>query len=408
MGKNALCIIVVAVSIMAGGIGRAEPTPAGTLSAEAVQTLTAARYGLQTVDDLLRDGIITANQAEQARSNLLQKASQAAGRGITPAELALLAGTAAEPTAPVKLTALQRFAGLITFTNILWVLAIILGVVCFCILFGHWLKQLIKLFLDVPPQVYEVLLGLAGLGLVVAAIWLRPGVKEYVAFTGCLLFGGSLAIARGIHSEQLKDQESLLSLILAAVAGGSAVLHLSSLNGFLAVAALLSALGFSILVTPLCYCIGFSEKKGALARATSAAFVMLTVFVLLRVLAVNVPRLMVFETGALFLGAFVGYLGLLIASSKWYEDRTNYVLFQVITVAAGIAALAAGSIWQIPELQRIGGTFFILYVIEKFMEIPAKSVIAWAWKGLMLAGVIYGICLLIKTYPEALRPFLLF
>ena len=113
-----------------------------------------------------------------------------------------------------------------------------------------------------------------------------------------------------------------------------------------------------------------------------------------------------FEGGVLFLGSFVGYLGLLIASSRWYEKRYNYGVFQVVTIVAGCAALFVGSVWQIGELQKIGGTFFILYVLEKIAEIPVRHRINYAYLGVLMAGLMYGFFMYIKANPDIVRPYL--
>ena len=244
-----LCIMTVLALSLSMTAGAADSSP---LSSPAIADLHTLGGALAAVDYLTAAQLISVEQATTAAEHILAEASTITGQTLSADELAII--TRHTP-AVGSLTALQRFAGMITFTNILWTIAIVLGVVCFCILFGHWLQWLVTFILLIPPQVYETLLGLAGLGLVGGAYWLAPGVKEYVAFTGCLLFGGALVIAAVVH--ELKRGESALFFALAGVAATSAILHASSLSGFLAIAALMSALGFSVVATPLSYAIGF-------------------------------------------------------------------------------------------------------------------------------------------------------
>jgi len=396
-----LCILTVLTLSFNLAALAADNSP---LAPQAISSLRTIGDHLAAVNYLTEQELITIEDASTAEEKLLADAAIIYGQSLTADELATI--TSHELPAE-SLTGLQRFAGLITFTNILWTIAIVLGVVCFCILFWRLAEFLLAVILAVPAQVYEVLLGLAGLGLIGYAYWLVPGVKEYVAFTGCLMFGGALAIAIAVHKLDQKHVVPMLFATLAVVASGSAILHTSSLSGFLAVAALMSALGFSVIATPLCYAIGFRDDE-ALGRATSVALLMVAAFVGMKMTAMVIHWLAPFQIGALYLGSFIGYLGLLIASSFWYNKHQNYILMQVVTVLAGLAALAIGSLWNIPELRSIGGTFFIIYLVEKFMEIPSRSLTGWAFKGLCASGMIYGICLLIKTYPETLRPYLLF
>ena len=301
------------------------------------------------------------------------------------------------------LTPLQEFAGLITFVNVFLVLGSIAVTVCFAYLFGSYVKDLMKVLKNVPYVVYEVVFYAIGVGLLLWGLRLGDSISEYVGLTGCLLVMAALGFSA--TKRKFARDPFRFSGILFVVWTAAAVVYGSSLLGFFAVAALLSALGFSVVASPLSYTIGFRDDKG-FGRATTAAFVILAGFVGIRVSGAHTPTLAVFEFGALFLGSFVGYLGLLIASSRWYEDKGNYVLFQVVTILAGVAALLVGSVFGIGELQKIGGTFFVLYLIEKFFEVPVEGKRARAGLGLLIGAVTLGIGFLVKTHPDAVAGFL--
>jgi len=372
------------------------------LDTATLSELTKLRHRVATVEDLAALGIISRMQADEALKRYLAQASDVAGEEVSYERLLALAVQPEDTAEPAGLTALQRFAGLITFTNILWVLGIALGIICFCYLFWHFIVTVIA---SIPKEVYEVLLGLGGLGLIAGGLWLKPGVAEYVGLTGTLMTTGALAVAYFAH--KLEKKETLLFLVASAVAAAAALLHGSSMIGFLAVILIMCTLGFSAAVIPCGYVIGFKDEA-ALGRATAAGFLMVTAFVLLTIFQKELAPLTVFRTGALFMGSFIGYLGLLIASSRWYDSRTHYALFQVVTITAGVAALVVGSVWGIGELQKIGGTFFVLYLIEKVCEVPVRERVGYATLGLVVSGIIFGVCMLVKTYPAALQPYLLF
>lgn len=82
------------------------------------------------------------------------------------------------------------------------------------------------------------------------------------------------------------------------------------------------------------------------------------------------------------------YIGLLIMSSKWYASA-NYWFMQLLTIGAGIGALYFGNIYGIGLLSGIGGTFFCLYLIEKYGELPWKTV-GYSW-GLLGFGVLVSV-----------------
>lgn len=388
-----MCAFVLA--LVAGSASAQQP--------DAAARLAGARHGVIALQETAAAGVITRAQAEEGTRRYLSQASEAAGHPVTVDEL-MAAPEPSGAASPAQLTALQRFAGLITFVNVLWVIGIALGVICFAFLFGSYVVELVKLLVNVPLAFYEVVFYAGSLGLTIWGRSLSPGVAPYVGLTGCLLFGAAVLFTAKAH-KSLNLGGALVSATMCLAWSIAALSYGSSLLGFIAVAALMSAFGFSVLVMPLAYCIGFKDEA-SVGRATAAAFAILTAYVIVRALGADPQILGVFESGGLFLGSFVGYLGLLITSSRWYDGKSrNYVLFQFGTVAAGVAALFVGSYFGIGELQKIGGTFFVLYLLEKIIEIPAKSARGYAFVGLLASLAIFGFCMYVKHDPETLRPY---
>ena len=169
----------------------------------------------------------------------------------------------------------------------------------------------------------------------------------------------------------------------------AAVYYSSTLLGFIAVAAFVSALGFSIIVTPLCYFIGFKDDE-AIVRGTLAGGTMVGIYTLIATTGIVVPTyLEIFRTGVMWIGTFVYFIGLLIMASKYYSKDFQYLFMQALMIASGVLAIGVGSLYEIATLQRIGGTLFYLYVIEKYFEIPwGKG--SWAWVTLLFSGLLYA------------------
>lgn len=340
-----------------------------------------------------------------AEAPLDSKPASLESRGLirAAAELDAPPCTPALSSAP-ELTRLQRFAGMVTFVNVLWVLAIAGGVGCASFLFGSYVRELMRWLRDVPLVVYEALFHVSAAAFLFGGFQLSAAVGPYVGLTGCLLFLAALGFT--VNHRKLELGGARFALILFAVWAAAALAYRSSMLGFIAVGALLAALGFTAAIFPLCYMIGFRDKD-SVGRTTAAALCLLAAFVALRVWGEAWPQALVFERGALFLGSFVGYLGLLIGSSRWLAKPDTYAYRQVVTIAAGLAALYFGSVLGIAELQRIGGTFFVLYLLEKPAEIPLPNERAYAALGLAMASAVYAGCLFFKANPELARQFLL-
>jgi len=101
-----------------------------------------------------------------------------------------------------------------------------------------------------------------------------------------------------------------------------------------------------------------------------------------------------FEPGALIVGGFVGYLGLLIAGSTWYKRRQNWIIMQAIVLAICFAGVISASILGLTSVQIIAGVFLTLWTIEKMVEIPGRGFVPWVLKLMAASGVLY----LIVTY----------
>jgi len=313
-------------------------------------------------------------------------------------DLVTAAGSVGPCNCMEQLTTLQRAAGFITFVNVIWLLAIAGGAACAVIFFGSILKDLYNLLKGVPKWLY------AGVFYATSASCLGLGwgsgdiARPYMTLVGALALGGSVGYNLAILKERPRFE--VFPWLLFMIWTPIAVFGHNNMVGFLSVAALLSALGFSIVVSPLCYMIGF-EDKAAVPRATGAALLILATYVGMHVLGAHAPWTSVFEGGALFLGSFVGYLGLLIMSSRFYGNKGagHWCGMQVLTFVLGILAIYIGSVFGLESLQKIGGTFLVLWAIEKPFEIPAGSLRGYAFIGLLVSGAAYWFCWHVRTTP---------
>ncbi|MBI2030723.1 hypothetical protein HYT05_03805 [Candidatus Kaiserbacteria bacterium] len=307
---------------------------------------------------------------------------------------------------PVDLTPLQRAAGFVTLTNVGMTVGVLLTIGCFLFLFGRWILMLLAAFLFIPVEFYEVLGYVAAALLIVSGKLIAPSLETWTSFAGCLLLGGMIMLTGHLH--KMKSNYVRFFLTLFVIWAPIAAIYGNPWVGFISVMALMGSVGFAGEVIPgFGYVLGF-RGKDELARATTTGFMVLTLFVITRIFAGDNPHVQVFEQGALWCGAFVGYLGLLIASSRWYTDRVNYFIMQLITIAAGVTAVAVGSIFGIAPLLGIAGTFFGLYCIEKPFEIPDVSAMGYAMIGLIVGIGVYLVSWWGQYHMDLIRPFLLF
>jgi hypothetical protein len=368
--------------------------------------LLAIKHRVQALHDLADAGVVTKAQVDQGEAMYVAKARIVSPECDSLAKVMAVPETSGEPSdGPV-----QKLKRLLSLVNIVWVGATVVGVVSAAVLAYYVIPPLAVLFALVPLAAYEAALAAASLGAIVGGLWI-DGWGAYVGFAGCLGVAGTMALSGALR--KLDVSHTRFFGILTVVWSVTAVLYHSQLIGFAAVAALMGLLGFSAAVLPLCYVVGFKDDA-SVPRATFSGLAILAAYVAFSAAFADTAWLAPFSTGALFLGSFVGYLGLLIMSSRWYvfgnksRGVLGYAGLNLLTVAAGVAAIVVGTLRSVPQLQQIGGTFFCLYLLEKPAELPVKSVTGWAFVGLVVSGVLYWASALVTTHAEAIQPYLLF
>jgi len=391
------------------------------INQEQLVSIGQVQTKLSVVQELAERKLITQKEAETANTFYCQRAAQILGHTVTPEEINELASTG------------QKAQGFGLFLNSVIVLAgtaLLLAVIG---LIGYYLRDFLK---SLPPVFYECLAYVVTVGLLVCAYFVQPFafcsvaiqplwlvVPATLAFAGCICLSYSLHWKRQKSSASRSESDrvyagpglvsfpTVLSGLCTVTWSGIALcFHQAFPNSgiphfvaFIATMALQSFLGFSVITLPGCIAIGW-EKEKQVPRSTLASLLILTPYVAANILSRSLPEFIrLFDTGCVFMGAFVYYLGLLVLSSKWYccpkahnpeskkterKGFSRYFLMQAITIASGLAALYLGSTFNIGSLLGIGGTFFTIYLLEKYYEIPWNGV-GWAWSLLGVAIALY-------------------
>ncbi len=392
---------------------------------------------LAVVKDLVDHQLITALEAEKARNFYCQQAMLIVGHAVSAEQIDSLTSDAA------------KTEGFGVFLNSVIILAGITLLLSAIGLVTYYLRDLLR---SLPSRFYEcasyiitgILLSAGFLWqpfniwfLAIQPLWfIVPGA---FAFAGCVYLSYYLHWLRPVKKQEMtKGKKSasekvylgpgfftfptVLFGLCTIVWGATAIIYhqafpnagIPHFLAFISVMALQSFLGFSIITAPGCIALGWDESK-KVPKSTLASLVLLIAYVGTVISGNALPEIIkLFETGCLFMGAFVYYLGLLIMSSKWYcrkerydpeqkkvvrTKRSPYMLMQAITVASGVAAFYLGSSFHIGTLLGIGGTFFVIYFLEKYYEIPWKGV-GWAWSLLGVATALYFFVGFAGQYPQ--------
>ena len=388
------CGLVLCLPSPAGSALASVPAPAAEASAAgepACESLALICSNLELIDQLRRQGVEVDADGALARRLLADAARLSDGRVRSRAEL--------QATLRPAMVSSVRREGWFTFAHVLWMVGAVAVVSALGILLRHYLARLIE---DVPAWVWELSFYVVNLGGIVAGRLLPEGFHLAPVLPGCLGLIGALAYSRRRHGFR---GEQWMPWVLALGWGATALGYGSATIGFLTVCAVLVGLGFAAGMVPGVVGVGF-RSRAMVPRATLGAGVLLAVHVALHCAGASPAGLAPFRASMGFLGAFVFLLGLLVLANRYYWRRSwagarswlPYVVAQGVTCAAGVATIYLGTVHGVPHLLGLGGTFFCLFLLEKYYDLPWRG-IGWAWSLLGAGGLLYLFAQFVQARP---------
>jgi hypothetical protein len=160
---------------------------------------------------------------------------------------------------------------------------------------------------------------------------------------------------------------------------------------------LMSLIGFKFGFGRGYFEVGYSSSDtNIIPSATFAAGLVTLGGVIVRVMINSNDQLLVtnnlfrnallFAPGALWIGPFVFYVSLLIISSYFYDTDKKYVTNNVIAFMLYVFSVFIGSTFNINQLSGFSGTFFVLFLLEKYIDLMPNRSEVWAW-SILLSGI---------------------
>jgi hypothetical protein len=256
----------------------------------------------------------------------------------------------------------------------------------------------------------RVLLEVAGYAgsaaLIAGGYWVSPEHLVWTVMIGCILFAATVYATIWIHEIKGDDPQGLMTLFMV-LWGGIAIYYKMTEVGFLAIAALMSLLGFSVVVRSLEYSFGFQNRR-VIPSATMAATMIVGLFLVFRLAVPNAPSFVqVFMPGAFWIGTFVALTGLLIMTSRYYQrDTALLVLAQIAFLVISVIAVALGVTFGINAMAGIAGTFLVLYLAEKPLEVTPHNAVAVGTMLIVTGGIMFGAWSVAMAHQEIVERYL--
>jgi hypothetical protein len=368
-----------------------------------VKQLVYIKYSLLALDSLQAKKVLSEELASQEKNALMGKAS----RILKLTDKIKLTKTLMVIDEAEGKSFFTRVKGFFSFVNVITILSAILLVIAIGGLVQLYLLDILK---RIPLIGYEILIYLACLGAIYISFGVHHDIRVYVALLGCLGFVGALVFTEIVHKIVEKVGENpvkrtlllnLYQLLVLLLWGSLAYIFQSALLGFMSVGILYSMLGFSIFFYPGLIGIGFKDENAIITNIITS-FILLVAYITLKTQdLLGISYVLPFSYGVAFISSFAYYVALLISANYYYAGKYNqrYFFMQALTIVSGVLALYIGNTENIPLLRGIGGTFFVIYLLEKYYEIPWDK-IGWMWSLLGLAGILYATSLVVRLYPH--------
>ena len=382
-----------------------QPASAATNAPEYTD-ISVLRTHILTVDDLESRHVISPELGDTQRQFYADQASSFRGETLTVDDLRHW----------------NQFKALFRIQVMVRVLAVMVSVLGTGLLCFGVIKQLFQvlsgIFLaivltivdflkTIPIAVYKVFF--CGIG--VCLMFLLEGLTPN--FLGAVIFFLSLGLLHKKENwkaffQDFEKEIRLVSGVCCAVYAGAAWWNQSITLGVLASLAFVAFFGFVLLAGPLTIIIGFNSTDKA-GQGTFAA-ACLTIFGLFLTQHYLPRSLDVFQTGALFTGTFVYFVGMVILSSKWVA-KEMYWLRNLVTFLSGPLLIWVATSLDIGMVNAIAGTFFVVFLMDKYVEfctLWVKNTIGFG-AALLGTGLIgFGLMQVLDVYPQYFISNLLF
>ncbi|KAF0554318.1 hypothetical protein F8M41_019400 [Gigaspora margarita] len=293
----------------------------------------------------------------------------------------------------------ERFAGFVTFTNIIWFISISLFVYSLTVLFKISIFPLILEFIYwIPVSFWEFLAHIICLFIIFNARIYDVGTprRDYIALTGCIIWAPLWLWSFKRRTSDYDKSYRFTTRILFVIYAFVAIQYQINILGTLTIYLLLSVLGFSGHVYETMAFIGF-DSRNSLVRCKFVTGLLLLAFSIPTYIfnkdIYKTKLLAPFENGISFFCTLTYHVALLI-------DSTNYKHWNLILEIFSYAStLWCGTVYNVLSMKSIGGTFLVWWFFVQMGRINWLNVRV-VWLMLLLSFILWKLCYVIQSYPD--------
>ena len=293
-------------------------------------------------------------------------------------------------------------SGIINFSNLFFVLSILMIVIPIIILFGIHFVAIISLIplSSIEPLIYFNCIVL---------IYIAPQRFGNLAYIWGLLFAGGLSGASLLTINRIKDGSddifvifNILNIIIYCVTG----IYLNS--------SLICTFAILFLMNHFIWNIGTRDPNESMNSLIAISGLITGVGIIIRNICnnnLNISQFMkyaeLFVPGSLWIGPLIFYISLIFMSCKFYinsiihtNPSNSYIKNNIIAVLYMVSVMFIGNLYMIPQISSISGTMVFIYLFLKYIEIIQNRIEVHAWTFLIIGLITYFSNIYIRSYVE--------
>jgi hypothetical protein len=337
------------------------------------QSIVEIKQYYDFIINLEKRGVINRETADKEKELYIQHESKLVGKK--------------ELFIDVSATHNQR-QSIVSSSNITQILAGIIVLISFIVFIDVYIPESRKY----PRIGFEILYYIISIYLMMLSS------RSWLVLLGCFIFIVMLPTTISIHSINLTDFYLTISRIYFIVWTIVAIYQQNQLVGYLAIAALQLFLSTQKFMRQLIIIIGFQFNETLIPNATIGSFILILIGSILHIQQRPNFLIIPFTRPLLFLGTFVYFIGMFILTSRlyteWHTKKNIFWLLQFIAFLSGLAAIFFGPMFELPFVQAIGGTMFVIWLLQKYVEItpwntPATVIVSLLGLEFFLYGLSY-------------------
>jgi hypothetical protein len=333
-----------------------------SVSEQKTEEFIEAKIILFTLDQLVKDDLITEKSASEAKKKYVFNNSDLQDRMKIYFE-----NNKSSQDTEISVDEFNYFTGALKFIGALFGLFLIRGIL------KNVAEHLLNIILFVPTSVYQLVAFSLSMVLTFFPELIWESEAFYLALVGSITNLLVIGWAGATNKDLVKKLSKLFSLgilpqtigciYLGLYFGGLTLMYESSVFGLLSVACFVSATGFVIYQFAGGIALGVDEEK-ALPIVIMSNGLAIGIYSFLSIGGYNIPGLEYFSIGIEYACSLALSICLLIGASPWFSKDDTFAQNVILMIVFTVLGFIGSSFYGLSVIGAFMNTVFVIWALE--------------------------------------------